>query len=92
MIAAAPGLLGAGDFVLMPGGAGYRFCSAVDVPSTDAFSFFPAVPAGETTVLNGGSGLSGLDDYFGLEGMHAELLLGMLPSVVQIRAATNKAA
>jgi AraC-like DNA-binding protein len=90
--AAEPALLAAGDFVLMPGGKGYRIYSAADAPPIDAFRFFPAVPAGETAVLNGGGGVSGMGGYFGFEGMHAELLLGMLPPLVHIRAEASKAA
>jgi AraC-like DNA-binding protein len=90
--AAEPVLLAAGDFVLMPGGKGYRIYSAADAPPIDAFRFFPAVPAGETAVLNGGCGVSGMGGYFGFEGMHAELLLGMLPPLVHIRAEASKAA
>ncbi len=89
---AKPMLLAAGDFVLIPGGKGYRLYSKADAPPIDAFRFFPAIPAGETAVLNGGGGLSGVGGYFGFEGMHAELLLGMLPPVVHIRAEANKAA
>ena len=89
---AEPIRLAVGDFVLLPGGKGYRLYSTADAPVTDAFRFFPAVPAGETAVLNGGGGVLGVGGYFGFEGMHAELLLGMLPSIVHVRAEANKAA
>ncbi len=90
--AADPVRLAAGDFVLLPDGKGFRLYSAAGAPPIDAFRFFPAIPAGETAVLNGGGGLCGVGGYFGFEGMHADLLLGMLPSVVHIRAETSKAA
>jgi AraC-like DNA-binding protein len=86
-----PKLLEAGDFVLLPGGQAFRLYSAPDAPPIDAFDFFPAIPAGETAVLNGGGDVSGMGGYFGFEGMHAELLLGMLPPVVHICAEANKA-
>jgi AraC-like DNA-binding protein len=35
--------------------------------------------------------VAGVGGYFGFEGMHADLLLGMLPPVVHIRAEANKA-
>jgi AraC-like DNA-binding protein len=89
---AEPLRLAAGDFVLMSGGSGYRLYSSAEAPLTDAFRFFPTVAAGETAVLNGGGDLSGMGGYFGFEGMHAELLLGMLPPVVHIRAEAHKAA
>ena len=91
MEAAAPMRLEAGDFVLIPGGRAYRLYSAADAPPIDAFTFFPSIPAGETAVLNGGGDVAGVGGYFGFEGMHAELLLGMLPPIVHIRAETNKA-
>jgi AraC-like DNA-binding protein len=90
--AAEPLVLAAGDFVLLPGGKSFRLYSAADAPPIDAFRFFPTVPAGETAVLNGGGEVSGVGGYFGFEGMHAELLLGMLPPIVHIRAEANKAA
>lgn len=89
---AEPVLLAAGDFVLMPGGKSYRLYSAPDTPPIDALRFFLTVPAGETAVLNDGGDVSGVGGYFGFEGMHAELLLGMLPPIVHIRAEANKAA
>jgi len=90
--AVEPVPLTAGDFVLLTGRAAYRLYSAADAPPIDAFRFFPKVAAGETAVLNGGGDVAGMGGYFGFEGMHAELLLGMLPPVVHVRAETNKAA
>jgi AraC-like DNA-binding protein len=89
--AAAPMLLEAGDFVLLPGRQAFRLYSAADAPPIDAFDFFPKIPAGETAILNGGGGVAGVGGYFGFEGMHADLLLGMLPPVVHIRAEASKA-
>jgi AraC-like DNA-binding protein len=88
---ADPVLLEAGDFVLLPGGQAFRLYSAADAPPIDAFDFFPKIPAGETAVLNGGGGVAGVGGYFGFDGMHADLLLGMLPPVVHIRAEASKA-
>ncbi len=87
-----PAWLSAGDFVLLSGGRGYRLFSAADAPELDAFRFFPTVPAGETAVLNGGGRLLGVGGYFGFEGMHAEMLLRMLPPVIHIRAEASKSA
>jgi AraC-like DNA-binding protein len=83
--------LDAGDFVLLPGGEAFRLYSAADAPAINAFAFFPTVAAGATAVLNGGGGVAGVGGYFGFAGMHAEMLLGMLPSVVHIRAEADKA-
>ena len=85
-------LLVAGDLVLMPGGKGYRLYSAIDAPPIDAFRFFPNIPAGETAVLNGGGDVLGVGGYFGFEGMHTDLLLGILPPVVHLRAEASKTA
>jgi AraC-like DNA-binding protein len=90
--AAEPMRLEAGDFVLIPGGKGYRLYSAPDATQIDAFRFFPSVPAGQTAVLNGGGDVSGVGGYFGFEGRHVEMLLGLLPPVVHIRAEASKAA
>ena len=90
--AAEPMRLEAGDFVLIPGGQGYRLYSAPDATPIDAFRFFPTVPAGETAVLNRGGDVCGVGGYFGFEGMHAELLLGMLLRIVHIHAEASKAA
>jgi AraC-like DNA-binding protein len=90
--AVEPVRLTEGDVVLLAGGAGYRLYSAAEAPPIDAFRFFPAVPAGETAVLNGGGDVLGVGGYFGFEGLHAERLLRMLPPVVHIRAEANKAA
>ena len=87
---AAPLRLEAGDFVLLPGGPGFRLCSGLDVAPIDAFAFFPTVPAGEVAVLNGGGGCVGVGGYFAFEGMHSEMLLAMLPPVVHIADQSDK--
>ncbi len=87
---AEPVVVAAGDFMLMAGGRAYRLYSAQDAPAIDAYRFFPTVPVGETAVLNGGGDVAGVGGYFGFAGMHAELLLGMLPPVVHIRAEADK--
>lgn len=89
---AEPRWLAAGDFVLLPGADAFRLYSSNDVIPIDAFNFFPTIPAGEVAMLNGGGCCSGVGGYFGFEGMHAELLLGMLPPLVHISAEANKAA
>lgn len=78
--------LDAGSFALLSGGKAFRLCSAPDTMPIDAFAFFPSVPAGEIAVLNGGGGCQGVGGYFDFAGMHADLLLGILPPVVHIGA------
>ena len=87
---AAPVRLKAGDFVLLPGGPGFRLCSGPDVAPLDAFAFFPGIAAGEVGVLNGGGGCTGVGGYFAFEGMHAEMLLALLPPIVHIADQADK--
>lgn len=88
---AAPVRLAAGDFVLLPGGGGFRLCSALDVAPIDAFSFFPNFGAGEIAMLNdGGGSCVGVGGYFAFEGLHSEMLLGMLPPIVYIADQADK--
>lgn len=86
----APLRLEAGDFVLLPGGPGFRLCSALGVAAIDAFDFFPNVPAGEVAVLNGGGDCIGVGGYFAFEGMHSEMLLSMLPPIVHLADQADK--
>ena len=87
-----PSELRAGDFILVPGRSAFRLYSAADAPVTDAFRFFPSFPAGETGVLNGGGDCSGIGGFFDFAGLHVELLLGNLPSILHVRAEATKAA
>lgn len=87
---AAPLRLEAGDFVLLPGGPGFRLCSGPEVSPIDAFAFFPSVPAGEVAVLNGGGACIGVGGYFAFEGMHSEMLLALLPPIVHIADQADK--
>ncbi len=87
----APLRLGAGDFVLLPGGRSFRLYGAPGAVPIDAYRFFPTVPAGEIAVLNGGGDCAGVGGYFDFAGMHADLLLGMLPPVVHIGAEADRA-
>jgi len=87
---AAPVRLADGDFVLLAGGRGYRLFGSAEAVPVDAFRFFPSVRAGETAVLNGGGDVVGVGGYFGFRGPHADLLLGLLPSVVHIRAEAER--
>jgi len=87
-----PILLAAGDFVLLATGKAFRLYSAPDAPKMDAEDFLTSFPAGEIGVLNGGGGCSGVGGYFDFDGLHADILLSMLPPVVHIRTEASKAA
>lgn len=89
---AEPTRLQAGDFILLPGRGAFRLYSAEDAPPIDAFTFFPSVPAGETASLNGGGDCSGVGGFFDFAGLHTDLLLGVLPPIVHIRAEATRAA
>jgi AraC-like DNA-binding protein len=89
---AKPMRLAAGDFVLLPSGKPFRLSSATNAPLLEAYAFFSAVMVGETAILNGGGGCSGIGGYFQLEGLHAELLFGVLPPVVHISVESSKSA
>ena len=84
--------LHAGDFILMPGRSAFRLYSTADAPETDAFQFFPSLPIGGTGVINDGGDCSGVGGFFDFGGLHTELLLGILPPIVHIRAEATKAA
>lgn len=84
--------LGAGDFVLLPGRTAFRLYSDPEVEPLDAYDFFPSFPAGATGTINGGGECFGIGGFFHFEGRHAEVLLGILPPVVHIRADTSRAA
>ena len=87
-----PTELHAGDFILMPGRSAFRLYSTPDAPVTDAYRFFPSFPAGETGTLNGGGDCSGVGGFFDFAGLHTELLLGILPPIVHIRAQATREA
>ena len=80
-----------GDFVLLPKGKAFRLYTSSAAPRIDAETFLLSYPAGEVGVLNGGGGCSGVGGYFGFEGLHADVLLAMLPAIVHIRAEASKA-
>ena len=84
--------LHAGDFILLPGRSAFLLYSAPEAPVTDAFQFFPSFPAGETGMLNDGGDCSGVGGFFDFAGLHTDLLLGILPPIVHIRAEATRAA
>lgn len=83
-------LLGAGDLILLPGRTAFRLYSAADAPVIDAYQFFRSFPAGETGLLNGGGDCSGVGGFFDFAGLHADLLLGILPAIIHIRAEATR--
>ncbi len=84
--------LGPGDLVLLPGRTASRLYSAPEVTPIDAYRFFPTFPAGTTGTLNGGGACFGIGGFFSFAGSHAELLLGVLPPAIHLKAERTRAA
>jgi AraC-like DNA-binding protein len=85
-------LLEAGDCVLLPRGLAFRLGSALDVVPGDAWDVFPSVDEGGVVTLNNGGAVYGLGGYFAFDSRHADILLGVLPPIVHIRAESDRAA
>jgi len=81
--------LNAGDCILLPRGSPFRAASDLAIPSVDALTVFSG--DGERVTHNGGGEFLGIGGYFTLDGRHAEILLGVLPPIVQIRDEANRA-
>jgi len=84
-----PVCLNGGDCILLPRGRPFRVASDLAISSVDALSIFSG--EGERVIHNGGGEFLGIGGYFTLDGPHADMLLGMLPPIVQIRKETNRA-
>lgn len=85
-------LLDEGDCVLLPRGHASRIGSAPDLPARDAWDVFPAVAEGGVVTINNGSEVYGLGGFFAFDSRHADTLLNVLPPVVHIREASDRAA
>ena len=84
--------LKAGDCFLLPLGRPFRLTSDLDLPPVDFKSMYKKPLNGGFSVWNGGGDVSGVGGFFGLEGKHAGILLGMLPPIVHIKNESDKAA
>jgi AraC-like DNA-binding protein len=84
--------LKAGDCFLLPLGRPFRLTSDLALPPVDFKSMYTRPPNGGIAVWNGGGDVSGVGGYFGLEGKHAGILLGMLPPIVHIQKESDKLA
>ncbi len=82
--------LKAGDCFLLPLGRPFRLTSDLALPPVDFKSVHSGPLNGSISVWNGGGDVSGVGGYFGLEGKHAGILLGMLPPIVHIRKEADK--
>jgi AraC-like DNA-binding protein len=88
----APVRITAGDCFLLPSGRPFRTCSHPDVPPVEAGTVFPPPRAGGVVTYNGGGDVFLVGSRFVLRGVHADILLSMLPPIVHIRQEADQAA
>ena len=83
--------LGPGECFLLPSGRPFRVASDLDAPPVDMEALFASKRDGVATIHGGGEffAVAGL---FALEGDHADVLLGVLPPIVHLRAEPDRAA
>ena len=84
--------LKAGDCFLLPLGRPFRLASDLALPPIDFKTKHKKPLNGGISVWNGGGDVSGVGGFFGLEGKHAGILLGMLPPIVHIKKEAEKLA
>ena len=87
-----PVRISAGDGYLLPRGRPFRIASDLDLPPIDAFTVFHPPMNGSIRTINGGGDCLGVGCHFTFAGTHADILLGVLPSIVLIQQAADKAA
>ncbi len=85
-------LLKAGDCFLLPLGRPFRLASDLALTPVDFRSMYTNPLNGGIATWNGGGDVSGVGGFFGLEGNHAGILLGMLPPIVHIKKESDKLA
>jgi AraC-like DNA-binding protein len=83
--------LTAGDCILLTRRQTPYLASDTTLSPTDVLPFFRAVPEGGIATINGGGQFSGLGGFFDFAGKHAELLLALLPPLLQIRKEADRA-
>ena len=80
-----------GDCFLLPRGRPFRIASDLALAPVDALTVLPAVRDGRITCYNGGGDFHSVGGHFALAAGHANILLGVLPPIVHIRAEADKA-
>lgn len=81
-----------GDCVLLTRRQSFRLASDTTLASDDAVALFSGAREGGVATLNGGGEVTGLGGFFDFAGKHAGILLALLPAVVHIQNASDKAA
>ena len=85
-----PVRLKAGDCFLLPLGRPFRLASDLSLTPVDIKTMLSSPGDGGLTSWNGGGDFSGVGGYFGLDGKHAEILLGVLPPIVHIQKESDR--
>jgi AraC-like DNA-binding protein len=86
-----PKRLEEGDCVLLPHGRPFRIASDPALPPDDWRDHFLDADEGAVVKLNDGAGVTLLGSHFQLARWQAELLLGVLPPIIHLRAETDQA-
>src|SRR5438552_837970 len=89
---AEPVHLRSGDSYLLPQGRAFRLASDLALTPADPHTLLASPLNGAIRTLNGGGDCLTIGGHFAFEGRHAEILLGMLPPIVHLREASDKAA
>ena len=87
-----PVRVSAGDSYLLPLGRPFRIASDLALAPMDPQTFLTLPLDGAIRMHNGGGDCLTIGGHFAFEGRHAEMLLGMLPPIVHLREASDKAA
>ena len=83
----------AGDRFILPRGLPFRMASDPDSKPVDFRELLPAGRKnGGISMIGGGGGFFIVGGHFALNGRHADVLLGSLPTIVHIRDESEKAA
>jgi len=88
--AGAPVLLKQGDCFLLPHGRAFRIASDPALPPDDWKRHFLGSSDGTLVRLNEIGGVTVLGGHFQLAGPQADMLLGMLPPIVQLQSETDR--
>ncbi len=88
---ADPVQITAGDCFLLPRGRPFRLASDLTLPPIDAMAFRAQSKKRGTHSTKDGAVCVVAGGHFALSGIHADILLGMLPPVVHLRRESDKA-
>ena len=83
--------LATGDCFVLPRGLPFRLTSDLSLPSVDYRTVLADRPPGIVISFNGGGECMIVGGHFALDGLHAEMLLGVLPPIVHLRTDADRA-